>query len=564
MANFFANMDEPPTWISASSHNTGNIFYPDDGYSSPRTSVDMTQSPEAELEHQRFIMAMAQEQRQNDSEYLTSKLWWLGITLMVLGEVGNFVAYGFAPASTIAPIGCTTLVANVILAPLMLKEAFRKRDLIGIILAVTGATIVVLSSNDQETALSPELIMESLAKMRSIIYFIVTGVAIGVLTAISPWYGSESIMVDLGLVAIYGGYTVLCTKSVASLLSLTLFKMFTYPISYILILVLVATAVLQIKYLNKALQRFDSTAVIPTQFVLFTVAAIVGSAVIYGDFDDAGLNQMSRFMSGCVIEFLGVYFITSKREKRLGSLSLKSDKDEPRQPVNISAEFPSSTPRTSLDGPVSQFDNYHHHHHHHHQQQQQNINNVSSTGLELNGAIGSGRMNPIIQQSRLQSIPQNTSISFNHPNFNTPLYGNDEWHQSHPPSSPIYERHHRRRSSVIRGLSIASQLVDRENDETDIPIQLPLEPSRSTSSHHKRNDSKLNNILFSFTNLKNTNNTNNNEVIDDSTILSSSEDAVEIDIPNNVDNIQIEDHTEQNSVNLSNLDNNNNNNNEQQ
>lgn len=55
-----------------------------------------------------------------------------------------------------------------------------------------------------------------------------------------------------------------------------------------------ATAILQIKYLNKALQRFDSTAVIPTQFVLFTIAAIIGSAVIYGDFDDAGLNQMSR------------------------------------------------------------------------------------------------------------------------------------------------------------------------------------------------------------------------------------------------------------------------------
>ncbi|CAO3619223.1 unnamed protein product [Cunninghamella echinulata] len=44
MANFFANMDEPPRWISTSSHNNyaGNIFYPDDGYSSPRTSEIIT------------------------------------------------------------------------------------------------------------------------------------------------------------------------------------------------------------------------------------------------------------------------------------------------------------------------------------------------------------------------------------------------------------------------------------------------------------------------------------------------------------------------------------------
>ncbi|KAI8083129.1 magnesium transporter NIPA-domain-containing protein [Halteromyces radiatus] len=353
MAKYFANMDEPPRWISASSHSsyTGNAFYPDDGYSSPRTSEDLSNSPEEELEHQRFIMAMAQEQRDGDSEYLRSKLWWLGITLMILGEVGNFVAYGFAPASTIAPLGTTTLVANVILAPLMLKEVFRKRDFLGIILAVTGAAIVVLSSNEQETALSPDLIMEALMQTRSIIYFIISGAAIVTLTAISPWYGAESILVDLGLVAIYGGYTVLCTKSVASLLSLTLLNMFAYPISYFLILTLVVTAILQIKYLNKALQRFDSTAVIPTQFVLFTVSAIIGSAIIYHDFDDMGLDQLSRFMSGCAIEFVGVYLITSKRNNRLGALALKPDKDElPSLASEASAATALMTsPRTSLE-----------------------------------------------------------------------------------------------------------------------------------------------------------------------------------------------------------------------
>lgn len=56
-----------------------------------------------------------------------------------------------------------------------------------------------------------------------------------------------------------GGYTVLATKGVSSLLSLSFYKMFTYPIAYLLVFVLVSTAVLQIKFLNKSLQRFDST-----------------------------------------------------------------------------------------------------------------------------------------------------------------------------------------------------------------------------------------------------------------------------------------------------------------
>ncbi|KAI8336332.1 magnesium transporter NIPA-domain-containing protein [Chlamydoabsidia padenii] len=507
MANYFANMDEPPRWISSSSHNTftGNAFYPDDGYSSPRTSVDLPPSSEEDMEHQRFIMAMAQEQREGDSEYLRSKLWWLGISLMILGEVGNFVAYGFAPASTIAPLGTTTLVANVIMAPLMLKEVFRKRDLLGIILAVMGAAVVVLSSNEQETALSPDLIMEALMQTRSIVYFITTGIAIVALTAASPWYGSQSILVDLGLVAIYGGYTVLCTKSVASLLSLTLLNMFAYPISYVLILTLVITAILQIKYLNKALQRFDSTAVIPTQFVLFTVSAIIGSAVIYHDFDNMSLEQMSRFMSGCAVEFIGVYLITSKRNK-IGALALQPDKDELPGLANESTTF-ATTPRTSLDEAIedrnteSQPGISHHHQQHQH------------TGIELGGPFASGRTNAIITHHHQQPQQHHYPTTFtpqglqHHPHY--------QYYQSNDYQSILQDKQ-RRRSSYIRGLSLASQLVDRTNDETEAIsplIQLPT-PSTSSSSlpsaptqnnsssrSHRRTESKLNNLLLGLSNM---------------------------------------------------------------
>jgi len=112
-----------------------------------------------------------------------------------------------------------------------------------------------------------------------------------------------------------GGYTVLSTKGVSSLLSLSFYKMFTYPIAYLLVFVLVTTAVLQIKYLNKSLQRFDSTQVIPTQFVLFTTSAIVGSAILYNDFDEMDFNKGLNFLTGCCMTFLGVYFITSHRDK---------------------------------------------------------------------------------------------------------------------------------------------------------------------------------------------------------------------------------------------------------
>jgi hypothetical protein len=62
----------------------------------------------------------------NESDYLKSKLWWLGFLLMNIGECGNFISYAFAPASVVAPLGTFALMANCVFAPLLLKERFRK------------------------------------------------------------------------------------------------------------------------------------------------------------------------------------------------------------------------------------------------------------------------------------------------------------------------------------------------------------------------------------------------------------------------------------------------------
>jgi len=110
-----------------------------------------------------------------------------------------------------------------------------------------------------------------------------------------------------------GGYTALSTKGVASLLSDTLWRALTFPITYLLVAILVATAVMQIRYVNRALQRFDSTQVIPIQFVLFTLSVIVGSAILYRDFKSATGDRIGKFIGGCILTFLGVYLITSGR-----------------------------------------------------------------------------------------------------------------------------------------------------------------------------------------------------------------------------------------------------------
>jgi len=245
--------------------------------------------------------------------YLRSPIWWLGISLMVLGEAGNFLAYGFAPASIVSPLGVVALISNCLIAPLLLHEKFRWRDAVGVVIAVAGCVTVVLSASDSNPRLDPDIIWDLITTWEFETYLGVTVGLIIVLLFASNKYGHKSILIDIGLVGLFGGYTALSTKGIASLLSNKIWKVITFPITYLLLAVLVFTAVMQIKYINRALQRFNATMVIPTQFVMFTLSVIIGSAVLYRDFERESAEDAYKFVGGCALTFLGVWCITSGR-----------------------------------------------------------------------------------------------------------------------------------------------------------------------------------------------------------------------------------------------------------
>ncbi|KAI7234955.1 DUF803-domain-containing protein [Hortaea werneckii] len=274
-----------------------------------------------------------QDEDQDESEshgnsYLKSPIWWVGIGLMVLGEAGNFLAYGFAPASIVSPLGVVALVSNCLIAPLLLGEPFRWRDGLGVIIAIAGAVTVVLSASDSNPRLTPDKIWHLITQWEFETYFGISVFLVAVLSVASNKFGDRTVLVDLGLVALYGGYTALSTKGIASLLSNTIWRVVTFPITYLLVAVLVLTAVMQIKYVNRALQRFNATQVIPTQFVLFTISVIVGSAVLYRDFETEAAGDAAKFVGGCALTFLGVWCITSGHNDESGADEEMAEEDD--------------------------------------------------------------------------------------------------------------------------------------------------------------------------------------------------------------------------------------------
>ncbi|WFD25342.1 hypothetical protein MNAN1_000310 [Malassezia nana] len=245
--------------------------------------------------------------------YLRSRLWWFGFTLMALGETGNFLAYGLAPASLVSPLGAVSLLSNVIIAPTLLHEPLLVLDVIGLILAMIGALAVVCSIGPSASQpLDPSALAAALVRPTFVVYAC-AALAVGITLLLLCYlpFGQRSLLVHVGVCGVFGGFTVLATKGVSSLLVQARDARFLRtPLFYLLVAVLLSTALLQLMFLNRALQRFDSRHVIPTQFVLFTVSTIVGSSILYRDLAALRWPRMVGFLIGCLCTFLGVFVLT--------------------------------------------------------------------------------------------------------------------------------------------------------------------------------------------------------------------------------------------------------------
>ena len=139
-----------------------------------------------------------------------------------------------------------------------------------------------------------------------------------------------------------GGYTVVATKSVAELLDQAFVScfgcMFTYWIFWVMLVMMVVTIVLQIRSLQEALQHFDSTVVIPANYVSFTIGTITTSGVIFDDFACMSAIDVVFFCIGCLLTFVGVYFITVGR-KALKKSSTQLGIDHENDSANASADL---------------------------------------------------------------------------------------------------------------------------------------------------------------------------------------------------------------------------------
>lgn len=233
--------------------------------------------------------------------YLKNAWWWLGMTLMIIGEICNLVAYAFTDAILVTPMGALSVVICAILSTIFLKERLSFVGKVGCFNCIIGSVVIAVNAPEQSSVARIQDMKKWVIAPGFLSY---AGVIIVSCVVIALWlgpkYGKKTMMVYITICSLIGGLSVVATQglgaAVVAQASGTYGGQFKEWFLYVLLVFVVATLLTEIIYLNKALNLFNAALVTPTYYVFFTSATIVTSAVLFQGFKGTALQILTVIM----------------------------------------------------------------------------------------------------------------------------------------------------------------------------------------------------------------------------------------------------------------------------
>ncbi|XP_038973184.1 probable magnesium transporter NIPA2 isoform X1 [Phoenix dactylifera] len=200
--------------------------------------------------------------------YLHEPLWWFGMITTIL----------------VTPLGALSIIVSAVLAHFVLDEKLHIFGILGCILCVVGSTTIVLHAPKEKDIESVKEVWSLATEPGFIAYScVIIFLVIFLIIQLAPHYGNTHLVVYIGICSLMGSLTVMSVKALAIAIKLT-FKgtnRFIYAQTWLFAAVVVICCLLQLNYLNKALDTFNTAVVSPVYYVMFTTFTIFASMIMF-------------------------------------------------------------------------------------------------------------------------------------------------------------------------------------------------------------------------------------------------------------------------------------------
>lgn len=249
----------------------------------------------------------------------------IGVVVIIVFNLLNFVSYGFAAQALLAALESTQFVSNVLFVRFVHKENVSTRTLIGTILIVVGNVVVVyFGPKSFRTFTSDDMIDLYLTNQAYWGYLAITGILWFITTGIyAVYYNARMVHRRLLMwhtflepicysfsAGLVGAQAVLKSRCMALLLqaaTIGLKNEFAFWYLWFLLALWICLILYWLSRLFYGLKLYPPVFIIPVIQVFFLLFAIICGGMYFMEFNQFTLIQFIGFSLGVVMILAGVY-----------------------------------------------------------------------------------------------------------------------------------------------------------------------------------------------------------------------------------------------------------------
>ncbi|XP_077447591.1 magnesium transporter NIPA2-like isoform X3 [Stigmatopora argus] len=260
--------------------------------------------------------------------YLRDGLWWSGLLTsktvdcvrptcrytrcpaVGVGEACNFAAYVFASATLVTPLGALSVLCSAILSSFLLGETLNVLCKMGCALCVLGSVLLVIHAPQEQEVMSLGEMSHLLMQPGFVAYMSCVSTACAILMWLSclrPAVSRAYVLPDVAVCSLLGAFTVSSVKGLAAAIRTALHDAtaaLSSPLTWTLLVTLLAAVVTQVHFLNKSLDTFGPLLVYPAYYVTFTTVVLVTSTVLLGEW--------SRLAAADAVTVVGAFLVMAE------------------------------------------------------------------------------------------------------------------------------------------------------------------------------------------------------------------------------------------------------------
>ncbi|XP_075391517.1 magnesium transporter NIPA2 isoform X2 [Tenrec ecaudatus] len=266
------------------------------------------------------------------------------VMLVGAGEVANFAAYAFAPATLVTPLGALSVLVSAILSSYFLNERLNLHGKIGCLLSILGSTVMVIHAPKEEEIETLNEMSHKLGDPGFVVFAtLIVIVSLILIFVVGPRHGQTNILVYIAICSVIGAFSVSCVKG----LGIAIKELFAgkpvlqHPLTWILLLSLTVCVSTQINYLNRALDIFNTSIVTPIYYVFFTTSVLMCSAILFKEWQDMPVDDVIGTLSGFFTIIVGIFLLHAFKDVSfsLASLPVSFRKDEKAMNGSLSSMY---------------------------------------------------------------------------------------------------------------------------------------------------------------------------------------------------------------------------------